>query len=99
MNEPVNNIRVYRIKLKNGSSCFHEKQHDACGGTATGSMPQMAAHVKSLVAQILVKDTSMVSIDFKPFHDIEYTDDLQPRLCTPLTAAEQVEFWKHYTKN
>jgi hypothetical protein len=58
------------------------------------------AHIAKIVLHgSLVEGDKQVSIDFSPFHDIEWANGAEPRRCFSLTEGEQEAFWLHFLKN
>ncbi len=93
------NIRTFKVLLVSGHITFQSKTNDSRGCIACDSIRDLAENVKSEVVEFLrTKKGKMIeiSIDLRPYHDIECPSDLMPRRCLPLTDKEAREFWKQF---
>ncbi len=91
------NIRVYKVVFPDGNANFEWKTEDGRGSTGCFTIESVASVVKSDIKAFFKKNKgylSQVSIDFKPFHEIECPNDLDPRRCRALTDEEAKEFWR-----
>ena len=91
------NIRVFRTVFPNGTTCCQIKTGDSRAGVGFGTLEEAAKHVRFMVTDTHKVD-SYVTIDFSPFHDIECPNKLEPCICYSLSAEEQGEFWRHFSK-
>lgn len=90
------NIRVYRTTFRDGRHVYEEKECDGRGAICCGSVRSIALHTRDTVRGMHDNGCLSVGIDFYPFHDIDCAAGLAPRICSPLTAEEQKEFWQHF---
>jgi hypothetical protein len=92
------NIRVYRVVFPDKTTHFATKTIDGRGSTGTISLSEIASVVKTRVERFLneTEELTEVSIDLRPFHDIECPSGLQMCLCLPLTKHERERFWGHF---
>lgn len=91
------NIRAFKVVFPNGSTLFEEKDEDGRGSTGCTSIKSLAFNVKNSAKSFLKgKIIAQVTIDLKPYHDIEIPSDLAPRRCLPLSDKEVEDFWNHY---
>lgn len=93
------NFRAYKIIFPDGNFNFEMKKSDGRGSAGFDSIRNMAEIVKDKVENMFLENQGkmvQISIDFKPFHDIECCNDLSDRRCLPLTKKEAEEFWKHF---
>lgn len=91
------NIRAFKVILPDGEIFFEHKSKDGRGSMSCGSIKSLAYNVISDAKDFFKENSfAQVTIDLKPYHDIEIPSDLAPRRCLPLTEKELEEFWKHY---
>lgn len=88
------NIHVYRQTYSNGIHNYTLKEEDIRSVGCTDSIKDIALAAKRKLNNFLGQRT----IDFHPFHDVEWPSGLAPRRCFPLTPEEQAEFWLYFTK-
>lgn len=98
MTEDTVNIRVYRTTSAQGHHAFESKFEDDENRAAYSSIQGLAGNTLIAVKYFHSKGHQVVGIDFSPFHNIDCTVGEPPRICTPLTAEEQAEFWKYFSK-
>ena len=96
MFQGTRNIRAFRTTFQNGYRSFEEKEEDGRGGVGCSSIRSLAHNVHSTVKRMHKEGYGTVGINFTPFHNVDCPNGLSPRLCSPLTAEEQVEFWEHF---
>jgi hypothetical protein len=98
MTEETVNIRVYRTTSPLGHHLFESKFEDGQNKAASSSIQGLAGNALIAVKYFHSKGYQNVGIDFLPFHNIDCAFGEPPRICTPLTATEQEEFWKFFSK-
>lgn len=94
------NIRIYKVIFANGTTAFETKTKDDRASIGCGSIKSLALEVKSTTKRFFLKHKNVlncVTIDTKPYHEIEYPSGLQPRHCIRLSKKERVEFWKEFS--
>lgn len=93
----VKNIRVYRVMCASGQSGYEVKQEDGRGGAGYTSIDSVVKSVKYQVEYFLKEcAVEQVTIDFRPFHDIECPSGFLPMHCFPLSDDEQYVFWQYF---
>ena len=93
------NIRVYKTVSPRDTVNFTIKSKDGRGSTSVGSIGEIAGIVKRRLHRTLKGGAEQVSIDFTPFHNIEWTSTLlEPKRCLPLSVEEQEVFWLYFSK-
>jgi len=93
------NIRAFKAVLPDGKVYFIEKSLYGRGEGGCNSIQSLAKLVKSEVKDFLDENQhkmTQITIDLRPFHDIECPTGIIPRRCFPLTKKEQDEFWKQF---
>lgn len=91
------NIRAYKVITPDGKIYFEDKSKDSRGSTVCDSIKSLVHNVKINEKQFLKnKAISQVTIDLKPYHDIECPSGLAPMRCLPLSEKEAEDFWNHY---
>ncbi|MBU0534661.1 MAG: hypothetical protein ABIJ82_03940 [Patescibacteria group bacterium] len=90
------NIRVYKAVFPDGSYSFQCKTKDEFGVTSMSNMELLVGEVVDnihfLSASCHDGKLGNISIDFRPYHDIECSG-AKPRLCMPLTEGKIKTFW------
>ena len=87
------NIRIYKVIFPNGQSAYEIKSCDSRGGGGFSNLKSLAKNIGSECENL--ESFNQLTIDFNPFHKIEYPGGLVPRKCIPLTGGEIEEFWKY----
>lgn len=104
----MKNIRAYKIIFPNGGIAFERKDKDGRGSVRHDSIKSLAEGVEDEVNEHLAaiaddgcvnENCKQVSIDLFPFHEIECSSGLLPRLCLALSPEEKQEFWLYYNQN
>ena len=93
------NIRAYKTVSSGGKFLFEKKSNDSRGAIGCSSIENLALLVNKSVKTFLRKNKNEegeVTIDLKPYHDIECTYGLSPIRCLPLNEAEVEEFWAFF---
>lgn len=90
------NIRIYKVELPNGATTFGIRTQEEAEGNTSNSLESMAMAAHVLQKQAENQERTLVSIDLKPFHDIELSSGLPPRRNYPLSKAEILTFWSHF---
>ena len=93
------NRRIYKIVTTRGSVHYATKTKDGRGSTRVDSIMQMASIIKRRLNKSLKEGAGLVSIDFSPFHDVEWANGRPPVRCLPLTDGEKEAFWLHFLKS
>lgn len=90
------NFRAYKVVLADGSVMFESKTSDSQAASGCNSIQNLALDIRCYVIDFLGTSgwSRSVSIDLKPFHDIECPAGLSPRRCLPLNEEEANEFWR-----
>jgi hypothetical protein len=91
------NIHVYKTVDKRGFF-YTMKSKEGCGSLNAGCISTIA-HVAKIKLNDLLEKAEQVSIDFSPFHDIEWSSGSDPVRCFTLSKEEQEIFWLHFLKN
>jgi hypothetical protein len=79
----------YVMKLKDGTDIIIEK-----------SIKDVACVVQISVNNFFKKNKlAQATIDFTPFHDIEWLSGFPAERCFPLSEGEQEAFWLHFLKS
>ena len=90
------NIRLYKSIVPSGDTYFTEQETDDRGSGHCSNIASLASKTKWRVEDHIKKNKfCQVTIDFKPYHDIECPSDLSCRRNYPLNQKEQEEFWKY----
>jgi len=94
----VENIRVYKSISPGGHEGFALRYSNSSLSTEFTNLKIGAKIVKKLIRQWQNRGYLHVSIDFSPYHDIEYNPTSEVQLCKPLSEEEKKEFWKNFSK-
>lgn len=94
----LNNLRVYKVILADGSTFFECRlfEHaDPRRSTTPAGIGSIANGVVSAILnQIQANDIyNHTTIDLRPFHDIECPKGQLPYRCFALTSEEAMAFW------
>ena len=90
------NVRAYKVVLVDGNVVY-ESKNSGFGVTSHSSVALMAKSVRYRIDHFFQQTHTVgVSIDFRPFHDIEIGRNRFPRYCLPLTESEATEFWESF---
>lgn len=98
MNSVLVNLRVYKVIFPDGKQQLAIKDHDDRGGGGTDTYDDAALIVRDIFEKESQKHPGgfLFSINFTPFHDIEWPSGMIPKRCLPLTPDEQKYFWEHF---
>ncbi len=88
------NVHIYKSVFFDGNTVFTTKNADTTGSGNQPTLRGVAMEIKGIHDSL--RPTEQVSVDFKPFHDMECPGGLQPHLCKELTEGEQSEFWGEF---
>lgn len=89
-------IRVYKSVSLRGETVYTTKSSDNRGDTNQLTLSGIAREIKEKHEKL--DPMTQLTVDFKPFHDLECPSDLAPHRCLPLTEEDQNEFWSELGK-
>jgi hypothetical protein len=90
-------IRAYKVALKSGSIYFECKARKCENPLRFATIEELAEMTKELI-ETLFADTPEMSINLKPYNDIECSSLCSPWRCFPLTEIEADNFWNAFYK-
>jgi hypothetical protein len=96
------NYHVYKKVNSEGQTHYEGKQGDLRSSSWDKSLEVIALRVWTGLdychRHAEEVDLGVTSINFTPFHDIEWIKGYKPERCFPLTEEDRAEFWKHFAK-
>jgi len=93
------NICIYSMRSTNGNLSFAFKTRDPGIPSEFSQIDPVAREVARKVNEFLAENSGnsvQVSIDFKPYHDIECFVGILPKHCSPLAPEKEKEFWEKF---
>jgi hypothetical protein len=96
-------IRVYAALLQSGRKIYVVSEADKNGCTLTSDVQDAAAFVRSYINDLKIRKPDnlsgiSVSVDYFPFHNIEFDERFKPMWCFQLNGTEMSLFWKEFSK-
>lgn len=86
------NVRIYKsVFFDKESTVYTTKTSDSRGSGSQPTLKGVAVEIKEIHDKL--ESLTQLTVDFKPFHDLECPDGLTPHRCLPLSEEEQNQFW------